>query len=66
MTRWTVRGTHKGELGGIPPTGKQVTVTGITISRIADGKTVESWWNSDDLGFWQQLGVIPPMEQIGE
>jgi hypothetical protein len=38
-------------------------VKGITISRIADGKTVESWWSGDDLGFWQQLGVIPPMEQ---
>jgi steroid delta-isomerase-like uncharacterized protein len=62
VTRWTFRGTHKGELGGIPPTGKQVTMTGITIDRIADGKTVESWWNSDGLGFLQQLGVIPPIE----
>ena len=66
VTRWTFRGTHKGELGGILPTGKQVTVTGITIDRIADGKTLESWWSSDNLGFWQQLGVIPPMEQGGE
>ena len=62
VTRWTLRGTHKGELGKIPATGNQVTITGITISRIVDGKNVESWWSSDDLGFLQQLGVIPPME----
>jgi steroid delta-isomerase-like uncharacterized protein len=60
--RWTFRGTHKGEFGKISATGKQVTITGITISRIADGKTVESWWSDDDLGLLQQLGVIPPME----
>jgi steroid delta-isomerase-like uncharacterized protein len=62
VTRWTVRGTHKGEFGKIPATGKQVTFTGITISRFVDGKTVESWWSDDDLGLMQQLGVIPPME----
>ena len=62
VTRWTVRGTHKGEFGKIPATGKQVMFTGMTISRIVDGKTVESWWSDDDLGLLQQLGVIPPME----
>jgi steroid delta-isomerase-like uncharacterized protein len=62
VTRWTGRGTQKGEFGKIPATGKQVTITGITISRIADGKIVESWWSSDDLGLFQQLGLIPPME----
>jgi len=62
VTRWTFRGTHKGEFGKIPATGKQVTFTGITISRFVDGKTVESWWSDDDLGLLQQLGVIPPME----
>jgi len=62
VTRWTFRGTHKGEFGKIPATGKQVSSTGITISRIADGKTVETWWSSDDLGLFQQLGLIPPIE----
>ena len=62
VTRWTVRGTHKGEFGKIPATGKKVTFTGITISRFVDGKTVESWWSDDDLGLMQQLGVIPPIE----
>jgi steroid delta-isomerase-like uncharacterized protein len=60
-TRWTFRGTHQGELRGVPPTGKQVTVTGIGIYRIEGGKFEESWVNFDVLGLLQQLGVIPPM-----
>jgi len=63
VTHVTFTGTHKGELMGIPPTGVQVTVTGIAISRIAGGKILECWVNSDDLGMWQQLGVIPPIGQ---
>ena len=62
VIRWIGTGTHKGELTGIPPTDIQVTFTGITISRIVDGKYVEKWINGDDLGILQQLGVIPPME----
>jgi len=61
VTRWTAHGTHKGPLMGIPPTGKQVTVTGITIDRFANGKGVESWVNYDALGMMQQLGVVPSM-----
>ena len=61
-TRWTVRGTHKGDFGNLPATGKQVTMTGITLSRFVDGKAVEHWWSGDDLGMLQQLGVIPPLE----
>jgi predicted ester cyclase len=61
-SRWTGRGTHRGELMGIAPTGKQVTVTGITISRVAGGKVVEEWTNWDMLGMLQQLGVVPAME----
>jgi len=60
-TRWTGRGTHKGELMGIPPTGKQVTVSGITISHVKNGKVVEEWSNWDTLGMLQQLGVVPEM-----
>jgi predicted ester cyclase len=40
---------------GIPPTGKQTKSSGITISRIADGKIVENWWAWDALGLMQQL-----------
>jgi steroid delta-isomerase-like uncharacterized protein len=59
VSRWTGRGTHKGDLMGIAPTGKQVTVTGISIQRIANGKIVEEWSNYDMLGMLQQLGVAP-------
>lgn len=59
VTRWTAHGTHKGELAGIPPTGKSATVTGIEVSRIVNGKIVESWGIFDQFGMMQQLGVIP-------
>lgn len=57
VTRWTGRGAHRGELMGIPPTGKGVAVTGIEVDRISDGKMRESWVNYDALGMMQQLGV---------
>ena len=61
VVRQTFQGTHKGDLMGIPPTGKQATATGISILRWANGKAVEQWANYDDLGLLQQLGVIPSM-----
>lgn len=63
--RYTARGTHRGDLMGIPPTGKQVTVTGIFITRWANGKAEESWLNFDALGMLQQLGVVPAPGQSG-
>jgi steroid delta-isomerase-like uncharacterized protein len=59
VTRFTGRGTHKGLLMGIPPTGKRVTITAIDILRFENGKIVEHWGNQDLLGMMQQLGVIP-------
>lgn len=59
VVRWSGGGTHEGELFGIPPTGKEIRAAGIHIFRIANGKIVEHWGNSDDLGMMQQLGVIP-------
>ena len=59
VQRWTYRGTHRGVFQGIPPTGKQVALTGISIWRVEDGKIVESWHELDSLGLMQQLGVIP-------
>ena len=59
VSRWSGTGTHQGELMGMPATGKQATVTGITIDRIVDGRIVESWDNWDTLGMMQQLGAIP-------
>lgn len=60
-TRWSATGTHRGELMGMTPTGKQSTVTGITIDRIVDGRIAESWTNWDTLGMLQQLGVVPAL-----
>jgi len=44
---------------GVPPTGRKVVVTGISIDRMVNGKTVESWTNYDVLSMMQQLGIIP-------
>ena len=57
--QYTIRGTHQGELMGIPPTGKQVMVRGLDMNRFKDGKLVERWGNQDDVGMMQQLGVMP-------
>lgn len=58
-TRWTGRGTHQGELAGISPTGKEVTVTGLTFSRLEGEKVVEEWITWDALGMLVQLGAVP-------
>ena len=61
--RGTLRGTHRGEFLGIPPTGKPFAVSFIDLNRIAGGKLVERWASQDDLGMLQQLGVIPASGQ---
>ncbi len=61
VTRYTSRGTQKGGFMGIPPTGKQMTVSSIIIARIADGKIVEEWGLDDQMGMLQQLGIIPTL-----
>jgi steroid delta-isomerase-like uncharacterized protein len=60
-TRWSGRGTHEGELMGVSPTGKQVTVSGLTISRLEGGKIVEEFQNWDTFGMMQQLGAVPAL-----
>lgn len=65
VIRWTFRGTHQGELMGIPATGRQVIMTGIEINRVRDGKIVEHWVEMDQMGLMQQLGVIPAPGQAG-
>jgi hypothetical protein len=54
--RWTFRGTHQGEMMGVSPTGEQVTMAGMEINHVRDGKIVESWSISDALGMMRQLG----------
>lgn len=50
-------GTHEKPFQGIPPTGRSATVTGTTLTRIADGKMVEAWTCWDALGMFEQLGL---------
>ncbi|GJM42048.1 MAG: hypothetical protein DHS20C20_23300 [Ardenticatenaceae bacterium] len=59
VARWSATGRHNGELLGIPPTGKQVIMTGIALDRFENGKSVEHWEIVDQLGLMQQLGVVP-------
>jgi steroid delta-isomerase-like uncharacterized protein len=56
---YTVEGTHKGELMGIPPTGRRMKARGVQIARFENGKLVERWGSSDQLGILQQLGAAP-------
>jgi steroid delta-isomerase-like uncharacterized protein len=64
VIRWVATGKHTGTLTDIPipPTGKKITQTGMTITRVEEGKIVEAWWNYDMLGALQQMGVIPSMQ----
>ena len=60
VTRFTMKGTFTGEMMGIPPTGKDISVSGIVITRWENGKEVEAWESIDTLGWYQQLGITPP------
>ena len=59
-TRFTIHGTHQGELMGIPATGRQVNFGSIHIARVAGGRIVERWYEFDMMGMMVQLGVVPP------
>lgn len=65
VARYSFAGTHRGEFLGLAPTGKQFTITGIDIVRVAGGKIVEHWEVMDQMGMMQQLGLVPPPGQAG-
>lgn len=56
---FTFTGAHDGELFGLPPTGRRISVRQIAVYRIEEGKVVEEWEVSDQLGLMQQLGALP-------
>ncbi|MDT4938903.1 MAG: hypothetical protein QOG80_2574 [Pseudonocardiales bacterium] len=56
---FTASGTHRGELLGVPGTGKTITLRGINVFRIAGDRIVERWGTLDQLGVLQQLGLVP-------
>jgi steroid delta-isomerase-like uncharacterized protein len=65
--RFTARGTHRGELMGVAPTGRQIVVEGLIASRFEDGKVAEDWEVFDVMGMWQQLGIVPtPMQTAAQ
>lgn len=57
--RWRMQGTNQGPLMGMAPTGKKLTLTGITIVRIVNGKVMDRWAQIDELGLLRQLGIVP-------
>jgi predicted ester cyclase len=59
MFRWIANATHTGEFQSLPPTGKRVTFSGITIHRVASNKFAESVGEIDLLGLLQQIGAFP-------
>jgi steroid delta-isomerase-like uncharacterized protein len=59
VTRHRSGGTHEREFQGIPATGRYAEISGITITRVADGKIAEAWTCWDALSMLQQLGIIP-------
>jgi steroid delta-isomerase-like uncharacterized protein len=56
---WNISGTHKGEFRGIAPTGKKISVDGITINQLAGGKIMDSYVSWDMWGLMKQLGAVP-------
>jgi steroid delta-isomerase-like uncharacterized protein len=55
---YTLTGTQTGSFRGFSPTGRKVKIRGVQISKFKDGKMVERWGSSDELGMLQQLGVL--------
>jgi steroid delta-isomerase-like uncharacterized protein len=64
VVRYTMRGTHRGDYFGIPPTGRPVTSPEIELFRVVDGKIEEMWLEFNVMDVLQQLGVMPPMEKV--
>ncbi len=62
VIRANLQGTHKGELMGIPATGKPVSFVATMIDRVSRGKIAEHWEEADMMGIMQQIGVIPSPE----
>jgi steroid delta-isomerase-like uncharacterized protein len=59
VENFTASGTQQGEIFGVPPSGRTVSLPGINIWRVRDGRIVERWGRLDDLGLMRQLGLVP-------
>ncbi|HTR70589.1 MAG TPA: ester cyclase [Mycobacteriales bacterium] len=61
ITRILARGRHTGDFMGVPATNKDVSMEGIAIHRVADGKVVEHWAQVDAINLLMQIGALPPL-----
>jgi steroid delta-isomerase-like uncharacterized protein len=59
VVRVTYRGTDQGGFFGRPATGKRFVLTALYLLRVADGRVIELWQESDRLGMMQQLETLP-------
>ena len=64
VSRCVAHGTHTGTWGGIKATGKHIEIRMVVIHRIQAGKIAEDWVLVESLGFFQQLGLLPPTKEI--
>jgi steroid delta-isomerase-like uncharacterized protein len=62
-TRYTLEGTHEGELFGVPPTGQRLSIKSMAVERVSDGRIRDHWRVTDSLDMMQQLGVVPEQGQ---
>src|SRR5215204_6594091 len=62
VTRWIARGTHRGEFMGVPPSGRRIEVSGMSMDRISGSRIVENWNNWEALEMMRQIGAIPDSE----
>ena len=58
VEQFTASGTHQGEIFGVPPSGRTVSMPGINVWRLRDGRVVERWGRLDELGLLHQLGLV--------
>jgi predicted ester cyclase len=58
VEQFTASGTHRGEIFGVPPSDRAVSMPGINIWRLRDGRIVERWGRLDELGLMRQLGLV--------
>jgi predicted ester cyclase len=57
VERFTASGSHRGEIFGVAPSGRSISLSGINIFRVRDGRIVERWGRLDELGLFRQLGL---------
>ena len=63
VTRWRLEGTHNGPLMGIAPSGRRISIEGIRIDRVENGKIAESWMQMDTMSLLEQIGALPKLRR---